>query len=582
MTVATSANPALASLRRPIQPERIAGVLVIVALFGFGIYSLFQMGFSVNQLDRAAQNIQRVFASMTYDPANPVHVAIDGRLHFFQLVFPTVSDMLYLIGLTVGVVILGTVFAALVSMPVAYIAASNTTPARWARFVGRAIGVLTRAIPDVVIAIAIALFFAIGATLPGIIAIGIHSIGMISKLMADAIEQIDEGPRIAIRATGGSKGQEFWAGVFPQVLPSWIATTLHRFDINLRGSVILGYAGVGGLGYRMRNDFERFDFGAGLAIALIIFVMCVVLEIVSSTVRRNLLGVQPTGRSLGDAIVRGATRGREPKRREAGLTIEGSLRRPWTAARVRDTAAVLFAVALVLASVWFAQVDFTAVFWKQVIPSFLSFFPPTFGTYTPDVFFGALLDTVEIAFAAAIISFVLSLVLGSLAARNVAPNGVVRNVFRVALVIIRGVPELVLAVFLIAVTGLGAQPGVIALAFGGIGLLGKLIADSFEEVPRGPETALTAAGATRGQRYVSATLPQGLPSLISNSLYLVDTNLRSASILGIIGAGGIGYYLTVASGDAKLHSEVTTIVIMIFVVVLALEGVATWLRRVFR
>ncbi len=62
----------------------------------------------------------------------------------------------------------------------------------------------------------------------------------------------------------------------------------------------------------------------------------------------------------------------------------------------------------------------------------------------------------------------------------------------------------------------------------------------------------------------------------------MDTNLRSASILGIIGAGGVGYYLTVAAGDKALHSEVTTIVIMIFVVVLALEGVATWLCRVFR
>lgn len=582
MTAATSARLVAALGRRPVQAQRVAGWVVIVGLFGFGAYSLTQMGFTAAMFNRAGQNVQRVFAGMTYDAARPVYVADDGIVHFFAISFPSASDLTYLIGLTVGVVILGTAIAALVSVPVAYIAAGNTTPARWLQWVGRAIGVVTRAIPDVVIAIAIALFFAIGATLPGIIAIGIHSIGMISKLMADAIEQIDEGPRIAIRAAGGSKPQEFWSGVFPQVLPSWIATTLHRFDINLRGSVILGYAGVGGLGYRMRNEFEHFDFGAGIGIAIVVFVLCVVLEIVSSTIRRSLLGVQPTGRGLGDSIVRRATRGRSPRPAAAAPTVDGSLRRPWTRTRVRNTVWVWSAVAIVVASVYFAQVDFSGVFWRQVIPSFLSFFPPSFGTYTPDVFFEALLETVEIAFAAALITFVFSLVFGSLAARNVAPNMAVRNTFRVILVIIRGIPELVLAIFLIAVTGLGNQPGVIALAFGGIGLLGKLIADSFEEVPRGPETALTAAGATRGQRYVSATLPQGVPSLIGNSLYLVDTNLRAASILGIIGAGGVGYYLTVAAGDTSLHSEVTTIVIMLFVVVLAIEGIATWLRRVFR
>lgn len=121
-----------------------------------------------------------------------------------------------------------------------------------------------------------------------------------------------------------------------------------------------------------------------------------------------------------------------------------------------------------------------------------------------------------------------------------------------------------------------------ALAFGGIGLLGKLIADSFEELPPGPERALTAAGATRMQRFVAATWPQGLPSLIGNSLYLVDTNIRAATILGIVGGSGIGYYLTNASTVLTLHGQVTTLVIMVIVTVLILEGIATWMRRVFR
>jgi phosphonate transport system permease protein len=122
----------------------------------------------------------------------------------------------------------------------------------------------------------------------------------------------------------------------------------------------------------------------------------------------------------------------------------------------------------------------------------------------------------------------------------------------------------------------------VALAFGGVGLLGKLIADSFEEVDAGPERALTAIGATRGQRFLSATWPQGLPSLIGNSLYLVDTNIRAATILGIVGGSGIGFHLTNASSVLTLHGQVTTLVTMVFVSVLAVEGLAAWLRRVYR
>ncbi len=75
---------------------------------------------------------------------------------------------------------------------------------------------------------------------------------------------------------------------------------------------------------------------------------------------------------------------------------------------------------------------------------------------------------------------------------------------------------------------------------------------------------------------------KGLPSLIGNSLYLLDTNIRAATILGIVGGGGVGYYLTVAAPVLMLHGQVTVLVIMVFLTVVVIEAVATWLRRVFR
>ncbi|MCL2453915.1 MAG: ABC transporter permease subunit [Micrococcales bacterium] len=572
---AASADVAARAPRPRFPVDKVAGLGVIGAMIVFGLHALSSLDFSWSSIRGSIDNATTTFSRM--DPIS----------------FPAFGDLVYLIGMTVGIVVLGTLLAALLSIPVAWCMAVDTSPAPWLRWLGRTISVVTRAVPDVVLAMAFAMAFALGSPIPGILALGIHSVGMISKLFADAIEQSDDGPRRAVRAAGGSRAQEFWSATFPQVLPAWIATVLHRFDINLRVSAILGYAGVGGLGYAMRIAFQQFPegYGRGLGIAIVIFVLCVVLEVVSSTIRRHLLGTDPAGRGIGGRIVRAATRDRsreasvhesaitEPAR---AVTVDQMLKRPWTTTRVRNVTWGWGAVALVGASWWWADVDFSQIHWEYVLPMVQSFWPPSFGSYDFAVFAQAMLVTIQVAFAAALLSLVLSLIFGALAARNVAPSPGVRNFFRVTLVVFRGVPELVLAIFLIMITGLGNQAGVVALAFGGIGLLGKLIADSFEEVPRGVERAVTTTGATRNQRFFASTWPVGFRALVSNSLYLVDTNIRAATILGIVGGGGIGFYLTQASTVMSLHGQVTTLVAMVVVTVLVVEGVSTWLRRVFR
>ena len=195
--------------------------------------------------------------------------------------------------------------------------------------------------------------------------------------------------------------------------------------------------------------------------------------------------------------------------------------------------------------------------------------------------FFAMIETIEIALAAALITFVVSMVLGSFAARNVAPNRAVSGGARLLLVGIRGIPELILAIVLIVITGLGAQAGTIALAVGGVGLLGKLIADSLEEVPRGPERALIAVGSSRTQMFFGATLPQGAQALVGHTFYLIDTNIRAATLLGIVGGGGVGYYLLNA-GQGSNYQLVGSIVLMILVTVLLVEGLAMWMRKALR
>ncbi|MGI9823559.1 phosphonate ABC transporter, permease protein PhnE [Agromyces sp. Marseille-Q5079] len=569
--------------KRAVSPERVAATLTLLAIVGVAVYAIAESGISIPALLESWGNAERFFERV-------------GGIEF-----PPAAELVELTALTLGIVISGTLLAAVISVPVAYLAASNTTPGRGWQAFGRFITVLTRAIPDVVLAMVFVLMFTIGA-LPGILAIGIHSIGMISKLFADAIEQVDEGPRLAIRAAGGSKLQEFTSGILPQVLPSWVATVLHRNDINLRGSVVLGYVGIVGLGMEMSFAFKSLNYSEGLGIAVVMFVLCVVMEIVSSVIRKAMLGTAPTGRGLGDRVVRGVANARarrtpsdassradaaaqrpSPIEPSSTAELEAALRRPWTATRIRNTAWGWIAVAVIVASVAVCDIQWgdLVTFWAKVPAIAVQFWPPNFGNYDAETMFTAMGETVMIALAATLLAVIVSVVVGSLAARNVAPNGTVRGSFRLLLLVVRGIPELILAIVLIVITGLGAQAGTLALAFGGIGLLGKLIADSLEEVSAGPERAVRATGASRSQVYASATVPQGTRALIGHSFYLLDTNIRAATILGIVGGGGIGYYLLNA-GQGSNYQVVTSIVFMILVTVLIVEGIAVWMRRVFR
>ena len=567
-TTGAAPAPVTAPPRRRVSPERVAAGLTLVALLVASLVALRSVDIDPARMLQSWANAERFF----------------GRVGAIE--FPPLGELLQLTALTLGLVICGTLLAAVLSVPVAVLAASNTTPGPAWRAAARFVTVLARAVPDVVLAMVFVLLFSLG-TLPGILAIGLHSVGMISKLFADAIEQIDEGPRTAIRAAGGSRLQQFTAGVLPQVLPSWVATVLHRNDINLRGSVILGYVGVVGLGMEMSFAFKSLDYGLGLGYALVIFVLCVVMEIVSSSVRAAMLGIAPTGRGLGDRVVRRATRrrgaGHPAPSRPAITTVESALRRPWDRARRRDVSWGWLAVAVVVASIAVCDIAWSdlVTVWAKVPAVATQFWPPSFGSYEASTMVAAMGETIAIALAATVLTLVASIVVGSLAARNVAPSRGVRSGMRLLLVGIRGVPEVILAIVLIVVTGLGTQAGTLALALGGVGLLGKLLADSFEEVSPGPERALSATGASRVQVYAGATLPQGTRALIGHTFYMLDTNLRAATLLGIVGAGGVGYYLLNASQGSN-YGTVTAIVLMILVTVLAVEGLAVWMRRVFR
>ncbi|MER3390103.1 MAG: phosphonate ABC transporter, permease protein PhnE [Microcella sp.] len=190
---------------------------------------------------------------------------------------------------------IGTVIGALFSFPIGFLAASNVSP-RGVVIATRQILNIIRAVPELVLAIAIMLpIFGLGP-LAGALAIGVGSIGTLGKLTSEAIEAVPTGPGEATRSSGARTLQTLRWAVTPQILPEVIAFWLYRFEINIRASAILGILGAGGVGSLLAQVFERRDWERiGITLTVIIVVTVIVDQISGAVRHRVISGVPVTG-----------------------------------------------------------------------------------------------------------------------------------------------------------------------------------------------------------------------------------------------------------------------------------------------
>ncbi|MGE3512166.1 MAG: phosphonate ABC transporter, permease protein PhnE, partial [Vicinamibacterales bacterium] len=156
----------------------------------------------------------------------------------------------------------------------------------------------------------------------------------------------------------------------------------------------------------------------------------------------------------------------------------------------------------------------------------------------------AIVETVQMALVATTAATVIALPIGLLAARTTSPHAVVYQTTRFALNVIRAVPDIIYGLMFVAAVGLGPFSGVLALTVGALGSMGKLYAEAIESIDPNQVRAIVATGATRGQTVIFGVMPQALPLVASYAILLFEVNVRSASVLGLVGAGGVGFLLS--------------------------------------
>jgi phosphonate transport system permease protein len=191
---------------------------------------------------------------------------------------------------------------------------------------------------------------------------------------------------------------------------------------------------------------------------------------------------------------------------------------------------------------------------------------------------GAIWETLAIAIVGTGAATVVAGPMAILVARNITPLPWMATVLRTSLNLLRGIDTAIFALFFVSIVGLGPFAGVLGVAFHTTGSMAKLYAEVLETIPPEPIEAIEATGSDRIRTFAFAVLPEALPGLIGISLYLWEFNVRSSVILGIVGAGGIGYELLVS---LKLldFPRLTTILILILTMVSLIDAFSAYLRQ---
>jgi phosphonate transport system permease protein len=181
---------------------------------------------------------------------------------------------------------LGTLLGCLFSLPVAWLGALNVTPSRYLVYpVARFMMVLSRSVHEIIWALLFVAAVGLGA-LPGILAVAMRSVGFISKITAEAIENIDYRPVEALRAVGANRFQIMLYSIVPQILPVILGTIIFEWDINIRRSAVMGLVGAGGLGLVFFRQMAQFNYGGVTMVILAILVLIAIGETVSHYARK--------------------------------------------------------------------------------------------------------------------------------------------------------------------------------------------------------------------------------------------------------------------------------------------------------
>jgi phosphonate transport system permease protein len=199
----------------------------------------------------------------------------------------TIDGLPYAIVETIAIAISGTFVSGVLAIPFALIASQNIVGRRVSK-VGKFVITMIRTFPELILALIFIGIVGPGAP-AGILALGVHSIGMLGKLFSESIESMDIGVKEALESCGGNSTEVLFRAVIPQVLPEFLSYTLFRFEINMRAAATLGLVGAGGIGAPLIFAIKARDWERTGIIVIVLIVTVTIIDIISSRIRKKLV-----------------------------------------------------------------------------------------------------------------------------------------------------------------------------------------------------------------------------------------------------------------------------------------------------
>jgi phosphonate transport system permease protein len=462
---------------------------------------------------------------------------------------------------TIAMGLMATLFSTILAIPVSFLAAHNIMSripgGTVIYYVVRTILNIVRAIDTIVWGLIVIVWVGLGS-FAGVIALTIHSVAALGKLFSEEIEHVDPGPIEAVSATGANLVQTIRYAVIPQIVPSFLAYSLLRWDINMRSASIIGFVAGGGIGFFVIETTRQGAYQQYATALWAVAAVIILVDYISAKWRENILKDQSSAQ-------------RENKKR----TLSGSL---------------LIAFYVLLGLIVFSYSwNVTEISIKSLLDPgknfgrlILDFISLDLSAKVRTLVFQQMLVTIFQAMLATSLGALFALPFSFLAAKNLTGKSVfsawiyysTRAVFN----ILRSIEALLYVVIFIFWVGIGPFAGMLALAVTSFALIGKLFSEAIENIETGPIEAVNATGADRLQMISYAILPQITPPFISYLIYQWDINIRMATIIGFAGGGGIGLTLTTYFGSLQYH-KAGTVVAGIVIVVALMDFVSAKLRR---
>jgi phosphonate transport system permease protein len=418
-----------------------------------------------------------------------------------------------------------------------------------------------RSVPDLLWALLFVVAVGLGP-LAGTLAVGVSYGGVLGRVYADLLEEVDPGPAEALAAAGGGRAAIVLFALVPQALPGLLGYTLYSLECAIRAASVLGFVGAGGIGQELQLSMRLFEYGQVSTLLAALFLLMAVGESASRRLRRALGKQERGGRSP------------SPSRRAAA----------W----VTLVAALLLAA---WGSGFFEPSDEGML--RRMASFASSLFPPDLSSRFLASLAVPLRQTLAVAGAGTLLGLLLGALLALPASTTVmlragnAPGrrgpgdwlraGVYLGA-RGVLAVLRGIPELLWVLFCIVAVGFGPFAGALALGLHTAGVLGKLWAEGLDEVPPGPGEVLEAAGASGLSRATWAAWPQARGLVASYAVLRWEFNLRVSALVGFLGGGGLGLLLY-NSLQLGFHERVCTLVGVIFVLVSLSDAISDRIRR---